>query len=209
MDYPISDEFAKLQNGKFTDGDPINNIPPSKNSAAYQNMVFDELLNVLSAAGITPDENSVNQLAAAINSIANSVATTITTNAITALLDGAPDALDTLNELAAALADDQSFAATMTTALAGKSANGHGHAMADIAGLPGNFYESGVASVNAGQSLAVLNMAGKATQSLGCNFYNNSTTNGAAPAAYVDDTNLIISNSDSTTQFISWWVWYD
>lgn len=37
------------------------------------------------------------------------------------LLDGAPAALDTLNELAAAIADDANYAATMTTALAGKA----------------------------------------------------------------------------------------
>lgn len=40
--------------------------------------------------------------------------------AIDALLDGAPGALDTLNELAAAVNDDASFAASVTTALAGK-----------------------------------------------------------------------------------------
>lgn len=40
--------------------------------------------------------------------------------AIAALVDAAPGALDTLNELAAALADDPNFATTMTTALAGK-----------------------------------------------------------------------------------------
>lgn len=40
------------------------------------------------------------------------------TAAINALIDGAPGALDTLNELAAALNDDDSFAATVTTALA-------------------------------------------------------------------------------------------
>jgi len=39
---------------------------------------------------------------------------------IAALLDSAPGTLDTLNELAAALGDDANFAATMTTALAGK-----------------------------------------------------------------------------------------
>lgn len=39
---------------------------------------------------------------------------------ITSILDGAPGALDTLNELAAAMGDDPNFAATMTTALAGK-----------------------------------------------------------------------------------------
>lgn len=40
--------------------------------------------------------------------------------AISALIDASPGALDTLNELAAALGGDANFAATMTTALAGK-----------------------------------------------------------------------------------------
>lgn len=41
--------------------------------------------------------------------------------AVTALVGGAPGALDTLNELAAALGDDASYAASITTALAGKA----------------------------------------------------------------------------------------
>lgn len=40
--------------------------------------------------------------------------------AISDLLDGAPGALDTLNELAAALGDDANFASTVTTALAAR-----------------------------------------------------------------------------------------
>ena len=40
--------------------------------------------------------------------------------AVAALIDSSPAALNTLNELAAALGDDANFAATMTTALAGK-----------------------------------------------------------------------------------------
>jgi hypothetical protein len=43
--------------------------------------------------------------------------------AIGALIDAAPGAMDTLNELAAALGDDPSFAATVTNALAGKLAS--------------------------------------------------------------------------------------
>jgi len=39
------------------------------------------------------------------------------TTAINAAIDGAPGALDTLNELAAAIGDDASFASTVTTAL--------------------------------------------------------------------------------------------
>lgn len=42
--------------------------------------------------------------------------------AIAALIDGAPGAIDTLNELAAALGDDPDFATTVTNALAGKLA---------------------------------------------------------------------------------------
>lgn len=42
--------------------------------------------------------------------------------AVNALLDGAPGALDTLNELAAAVNDDASFAAAVTTALSNKAA---------------------------------------------------------------------------------------
>jgi len=45
---------------------------------------------------------------------------------INAVIDAAPGALDTLNELAAALGDDPNFAATVTTALAGKLSNAAG-----------------------------------------------------------------------------------
>jgi hypothetical protein len=53
-------------------------------------------------------------------------------NAITNVIDAAPAALDTLNELAASLNDDADFAGTMTTALAGKSDTGHTHTASDI-----------------------------------------------------------------------------
>jgi len=43
-----------------------------------------------------------------------------TDNAISNIIDGAPGALDTLNELAAALGDDANFASTVTTALGTK-----------------------------------------------------------------------------------------
>lgn len=46
--------------------------------------------------------------------------TTAINNAIAALINSAPGALDTLKELADALGDDANFASTMTTALAGK-----------------------------------------------------------------------------------------
>jgi hypothetical protein len=48
-------------------------------------------------------------------------ANTYADDAITALVDGAPSTLDTLNELAAALGDDPNFADTINTSLATKS----------------------------------------------------------------------------------------
>jgi hypothetical protein len=46
---------------------------------------------------------------------------------ITNLIGGAPGALDTLNELAAAINDDASYASTITTALSGKAPTSHNH----------------------------------------------------------------------------------
>ena len=48
--------------------------------------------------------------------------TAYVTGKITSLVGGAPGALDTLNELAAAIGDDASYASGITSALAGKSA---------------------------------------------------------------------------------------
>lgn len=49
------------------------------------------------------------------------------TTVVNDVINGAPGALDTLNELAAALGDDADFAASVTTALAGKSNTDHEH----------------------------------------------------------------------------------
>lgn len=52
--------------------------------------------------------------------------------AVAELLDSAPGALDTLNELAAALGDDPNFATTITNQLAGKAALNHTHTASQI-----------------------------------------------------------------------------
>ncbi|EMF0745078.1 phage tail protein [Klebsiella aerogenes] len=65
--------------------------------------------------------------AAAGNSTTQLATTAFVQAAIAALVNSSPGALDTLNELAAALGNDPNFATTMTNALAGKmdkSANG-------------------------------------------------------------------------------------
>lgn len=63
-------------------------------------------------------------------------------NAIANLIASAPGALDTLDELAAALGDDENFAATVTAALAGKVAKG-GDTMTGALSVPDDAYGAG------------------------------------------------------------------
>ncbi len=51
------------------------------------------------------------------------------------LIDSAPTALDTLNELAAALGDDANFASTILGAIDGKADASHTHTVSNITGL--------------------------------------------------------------------------
>ena len=57
----------------------------------------------------------------ATESYVNTTATTLIDTAISNLVDGAPTALDTLNEIAAALGDDENLAATLTSQIANLS----------------------------------------------------------------------------------------
>lgn len=70
-------------------------------------------------------------------SAAVSVARTYTDTQISNLVDSAPGALNTLNELAAALGDDQNYASTITTALSGKQDKISGVSNTEIGYLDG------------------------------------------------------------------------
>jgi hypothetical protein len=54
------------------------------------------------------------------------------TSAVANVINSAPAALDTLNELASALGNDANFSTTITNALAGKAATSHQHAGTDL-----------------------------------------------------------------------------
>jgi hypothetical protein len=84
--------------------------------------------------------------------------------AIGALIDAAPGALDTLNELAASLGDDPNFAATVTNALAGKLASA-----SNLADLP-----------NKTTSRANLGLGSMATQAANAVAITGGTINGIA-----------------------------
>jgi hypothetical protein len=58
--------------------------------------------------------------------------TAFVSTAVANLINSAPGALDTLDELAAALGDDANFASTVTNALAGKASTVHTHTASEI-----------------------------------------------------------------------------
>jgi len=67
MDYPKSVPSVGLVNGKFVDENPITGTPGSLVPASWGNGVTQEILNVLAAAGIAPDETKTDQLAQALS----------------------------------------------------------------------------------------------------------------------------------------------
>lgn len=65
----------------------------------------------------------------------SSASTTLINAAIQNLIGSAPAALDTLNELAAALGDNENFSADILAVIAEKAALVHAHAVSDVTGL--------------------------------------------------------------------------
>lgn len=69
MDFPISVPSVGLVGGKFVDEDAVAGTPGSLIPAQWGNAVTEEILNVIEAAGLSPDEDDNAQLLAALNSI--------------------------------------------------------------------------------------------------------------------------------------------
>lgn len=69
MDYPHSVPSAGLVNGKFVDENPMTGTPGSLIPADWGNGVTQEILNVINAGGLTPDEKKYDQLLQAIQSV--------------------------------------------------------------------------------------------------------------------------------------------
>jgi len=105
------DSNAQLNLGEYTEGG--GGVPPSIVTDDWMNALTNELINIITAGGGTPNIAVHNQAITAINALIAS--------AVAALVAASPAALDTLNELAAALGDDANFATTVNNALALKA----------------------------------------------------------------------------------------
>ncbi|UCR87497.1 gp53-like domain-containing protein [Pseudomonas chlororaphis] len=68
MDYPKSVPSVGLVNGKFVDEDLLAGTPGSLIPASWGNSVTQEILGVVQAAGMTPNEEINNQLLGALHS---------------------------------------------------------------------------------------------------------------------------------------------
>ena len=99
----------------------------------------------------------VEQLANATVDLTGYATETYVDTAVSTLVDAAPAALDTLNELAAALGDDANFATTITNSLSDKADLVHTHVVADITDYvdPNSNLDGGTASSNYGGIIAI------------------------------------------------------
>lgn len=116
----------------------VNTI--QNNLSSFSSSITTDLNTV--SSNIDSLETSVNSISGNVNIVQDNVAsvsteltnfgsyanTTFTTNAhidtkIAALIDGSPETLDTLNELAAAIGDDPNFAVTLTNKVGAAEAN--------------------------------------------------------------------------------------
>jgi hypothetical protein len=68
LDYPKSVPSIGLVNGRFVDENPLSGTPGSLIPATWGNSVTQEILGVVQAAGLTPNEASNNQLLGALRS---------------------------------------------------------------------------------------------------------------------------------------------
>lgn len=103
--------------------------------SSVSTMVYDFVTSAQLAAGLATKANtSHTHVSADITDFATSVDGRVNTK-ITALINGAPAALDTLKELADQLATDESAVAALVTTVAGKANAVHTHVIGDVTGL--------------------------------------------------------------------------
>jgi hypothetical protein len=114
-----SSSISSLQSADTTIQGNIGNLS-SLTTTAKSSLVaaineLDAALGQIDLTGLINDNTTATNSTWSSNKISTQIS-----SAVSALVDGAPELLNTLNELAAAIGDDESFATTITTTLGGK-----------------------------------------------------------------------------------------
>ena len=137
----VTGNTAGVHTGAVT-GDVTGNITAGSGSSSFTNVTINGSLDMNSgtSATVTGLSNPVQNSDAATKQYVDTV--------IAATIDSAPAALDTLNELAAALGDDANYASTTTAAIATKLPKAGGTMSGAIA--MGNNKVTGLATPTAG-----------------------------------------------------------
>lgn len=147
-----------------------------------------------SPGGATIDDSNTSSATVWSSAKTDSEIDTTVQAAIAAITDSAPGALDTLNELAAALGDDPNFATTITNTLAGKANTSHTHTASQIT----DFATAVDARVAAAVPVATATTQGKVELATDAEaIAGTDATRAVTPA------NLLAVAGDSTKDFVS------
>jgi hypothetical protein len=125
------------------------------------------------------------------NSSTRVATTAFVTTAVSNLIGGAPAALDTLNELAAAIGDDASYASGITTALAGKSPTAGNTSLVTVGTITTGTWN--------GTAINQTYLVGQSGTNTGDEPDANTTTKGIAERA----TTTEAKNGSDTTRFVT------
>jgi hypothetical protein len=117
--------------------------------------------------------------------------TAFVTSAVDNVIGGAPGALDTLNELAAAIGDDASYASGITTALAGKSPTAGNTSLTTVGTIGTGVWQ--------GTAISTTYLSGQSGTNTGDEPDANTTTKGIAERATVTEA----KNGSDSTRFVT------
>lgn len=139
---------------------------------------INELVGAVGGSGASIDDASVSTMTA----YSSSKTVSIVNDAVAAIVEAAPESLDTLNELAAALGDDANFAANITALIAGKANAG------DVVTLSGNQTIGGTKTFSAAPqvpdaSFTMAKVSGLATELSGKSAVNHTHVASQLPTA--------------------------
>ena len=187
--------------GEFTEGNPAAGIPATLLKASWLNTMQRELVNLVVAAGLALNSADDSQVLKAIQGLLASAASwskltgkpntlsgfgindaftkteviTAIQEAVATLVGSAPDALNTLNELAAAFGNDPNFLTTVLNLLAGKADKGSTLAAYGIT--------DGVKSAKSAVTLTTFNAIVPSNFYFGAGSASASATPGAPPGS--------------------------